>query len=58
MYPGHLQGVTSLVNVYSVFGKFLYITAEYIYIYIYCNKTIIYDKLPNTLYMSTRLLTP
>ena len=35
MYPGHLQGVTSLVNVYSVFGKFLYITADYIYIYIY-----------------------
>ena len=35
IYPDHLQGVTSLVNVYSVFGNFSYITAEYIYICIY-----------------------
>ena len=31
MYPGHLQGVTTVVNVYSTFGNFSYITAEYIY---------------------------
>ena len=37
MYPGHLQGATSMVDVYSVYGNLSYITGR-IYIYIYIVK--------------------
>jgi hypothetical protein len=62
IYPGHLQGATSLVNIYSVYDNWLvigrlYVILYIIYIYVYSLR-VIYDKLPYALYTSTKLVAP